>query len=110
MTNKKPTRCHLLLLFYFLETQYVSGINILIFRSLRLLGCWTTTVAISFLICYVLELGCGSARVVSGLPAAWIPKLQHTSNQEQYGQCSNSTDYPQAPDDGYINFRNMLST
>ena len=38
------------------------------------------------------------------------PKLQHTSNQEQYDQCSNSTEQSQAPDDGYINARNMLST
>ena len=31
------------------------------------------------------------------------PKLQHTSNQEQYDQCGNSTEQSQAPDDGYIN-------
>jgi len=30
----------------------------------------TTTLAVLFLDCCVLELGCGSARVVSGLPAA----------------------------------------
>jgi len=33
LTNKIPTRCHLLFLFYFLETQHVSGINIPIFRN-----------------------------------------------------------------------------
>ena len=38
------------------------------------------------------------------------PKLQHTSNQEQYDQCGNSTEQSQALDDGYINVRNMLST
>ena len=38
------------------------------------------------------------------------PKLQHTSNQEQYDQYGNSKEYSQAPDDGYINVRNMLST
>jgi len=38
------------------------------------------------------------------------PKLQHTSNQEQYDQCGNSTEESQATDDGYINVRNMLST
>ena len=70
--NKKPTRCHLLFLFYFLQTQRVSGINMPIVRSLRLC-CWTTTLVVSFLVCCVLELGCGSARVVSGLPAARIP-------------------------------------
>jgi len=38
------------------------------------------------------------------------PKLQHTSKQEQYDQCGNSTEQSQASDDGYINVRNMLST
>ena len=66
--NKKPTRCHLLYLLYFVDTQHVSGINMSIFRSLRLC-CWTTTLAVSFLDCCVLELGYCSARVVSGLPA-----------------------------------------
>ena len=36
--------------------------------------------------------------------------LQHTLNQEQYDQCGNSTEQSQAPDDGYSNVRNMLST
>jgi len=44
----------------FLETQHVLGINMSIFRSLRL-RCWTNTLAVLFLICCVLELGCGSA-------------------------------------------------
>jgi len=39
---KKLTRCHSSLLFYFLEAQHVSGVNMPIFRSLRLC-CWTTT-------------------------------------------------------------------
>jgi len=38
------------------------------------------------------------------------PKLQHTSNQEQYDQCGNSTEQSQATGDGYANVRNMLST
>ena len=38
------------------------------------------------------------------------PNLQHTWNQENYDQCGNSTEKSQAPDDGYINVRNMLST
>ena len=33
------------------------------------------------------------------------PKLQHTSNQEQFDQCGNSTEQSQAPGDGYINVR-----
>jgi len=44
LKNKNPTRCHLLYLLYFLVTQHVSGINMSIFRSLRLC-CWTTTLA-----------------------------------------------------------------
>ena len=38
------------------------------------------------------------------------PKLQHTTNQEHNDQCGNSTAVSQAPDDGYINVRIMLST
>ena len=38
------------------------------------------------------------------------PTLQHTTNREQYDWCGNSTAQSQAPDDGYINFWNMLST
>jgi len=41
-------------------------------------------------------------------PAA--PNLQHTTNQEQYDRHGNSTTQSQAPDDGYITVRNMLST
>ena len=37
-------------------------------------------------------------------------KLQHTSNQEKYDQCGNWTEQSQAPNDGSINVRNMLST
>jgi len=33
---EEPTRCHLFYLLYFLDTQHVSGINMSIFRSLRL--------------------------------------------------------------------------
>ena len=41
-------------------------------------------------------------------PAA--PNLQHTTNWEQDDRCGNSTTQSQAPDDGYVNVRNMLST
>ena len=37
------------------------------------------------------------------------PNLQHTTNREQNNGCGNSTAQSQAPDDGYINVRNMLS-
>jgi len=62
-SNKKTT----IYLLHFLDTPHVSGIDMAIFRSLRLC-CWTTTLAVLFLDCCVLDLGCGSARVVSGLP------------------------------------------
>ena len=38
------------------------------------------------------------------------PNLQHTAKQEQNDQRGNSKTQSQAPDDGYINVRNMLST
>jgi len=38
------------------------------------------------------------------------PNLQHTAKQEQDDRCGNSTTQSQAPDDGYINVRNVLST
>ena len=41
-------------------------------------------------------------------PAA--PNLQHTMNWEQDDRCGNATTQSQAPDDGYINVRNMLIT
>ena len=37
-------------------------------------------------------------------------KLQHTTNWEQDDRCGNSWTQSQAPEDGYINVRNMLST
>ena len=41
---------------------------------------------------------------------AAAPKLQHTTNWEQNDWCDNSSTQSQAPDDRYINVRNMLST
>ena len=41
-------------------------------------------------------------------PAA--PNPQHTTNREQNDRHGNSTTQSQAPDDGYINIQNMLST
>ena len=54
LKNKKPTRCHMLSLFFFLDTEHVSGINMPIFRSLRLC-CWTTALAdflLVFAVCW----------------------------------------------------------
>jgi len=84
----------LAILFHFLSVQHVSDINISI----------------------IIWCGCSSVRVAGfslqhghySKPAA--PILQHTTNQEQNDQCGNSTAQSQAPDDGYINVRNMLNT
>ena len=78
----------LAIVFHFLCAQHVSDINISIIRSLQLF--------------FSLQHGYH--------PNPATPKLQHTSNQEQYDQCGDSTAQSQAPDDGYINVRNMLRT
>ena len=77
----------LAILFHFLCAQHVSDINISIIRLNH---------------SFSLQRGYHSNPTT--------PKLQHTSNQEQYDQCGNSTAQSQAPDDGYINVRNMFST
>jgi len=52
----------------------------------------------------VLELRCGSAGMVSGLPAEAQVVLQ-----EQYNQCGSAATQSQTPEAGHINVRNMLS-
>ena len=57
-------------------------------------------------------LGWGGTRVAGfsllhGYPAT--PKLQHTSNQEQYDQGGDIIEKSQTPDNGCINVRNMLN-
>ena len=95
----------LAILFHCLCIQHVSDINISIIRSLRLC-CWTTTLVVLFLVRCVLEIWCGCVWVLQvqhGYHSnPTTPKLQHTSNQEQYDQRDNSTAQSQAPDDGYI--------
>jgi len=84
----------LAILFHFLYAQHVSDINIPIIRSLRLF-CWITTLVVLFLVRCVLEFRCGWVGVVSVLQVA--------------SACNTDTTPTQAPDDGYINVRNMLS-
>ena len=95
----------LAILFHCLCIQHVSDINISIIRSLRLC-CWTTTLVVLFLVRCVLEIWCGCVWVLQvqhGYHSnPTTPKLQHTSNQEQYDQRDNSTAQSQAADDGYI--------
>ena len=76
----------LAILFHFLFVQHVSDINISIIRGL----------------CFSLQ--------NEYHPKAAAPNLQHTTNWEQDDRCGNSTTQSQAPDDGYVNVRNMLST
>ena len=96
------------ILFHFLCAQHVSDINISIIRSLRLC-CWITTSVVLFSVRCVLEI-CASACKTSTTQHQPHQILQHTTNWEQDDQCGNSTTQSQAPADGYIIVRNMLST
>jgi len=78
-------------------TIYIQGINISIF----VLPFPTMPVVSVLQMCSSLQ-----HRHYSN-PAA--PNLQHTTNREQNDRCGNSKAQSQAPDDGYINVRNMLS-
>ena len=59
------------ILFHFLCTQHVSGINISIIGTLRLRG-WIATLVVLFVVRCVLEIWCGWFWVVSVLQAARI--------------------------------------
>jgi hypothetical protein len=119
--EKKTNLMSLAILFYFLCTQHVSDINISIARSLRLC-CWITTLVVLFLFRCVLGIWCGWVWVVPVLQAEAASacntgttqnqphQISNTQRTEQDDQCGNSTTQSQAPDDGYINVRNMLST
>ena len=88
----------LAILFHFLCAQHISDINISIIKSLRLFYSITTLIVGSMCVGVSVWLGWSGIRV-----AGWnlqhgyhynptTPKLQHTSNQEQYDQCGNSTE------------------
>ena len=92
--EQKTNLMSLAILFHCLCAQHVSDINISIIRSLQLF-CSITTLVVLFLVRCVLEFGCGWVGMVSVLQAVFrlqhgyhsnptTPKLQHTSNQEQY--------------------------
>ena len=70
----------LAILFHFLCTQHVSGINIFIIRSLRLCF-WITTSVILFSVRCVLEIWCGWLWVVSVLQAASACNTDTTQTQ-----------------------------
>ena len=111
------------ILFHFLCAQHVSDINISIIRSLRLCW-WITTSVVFFSARCVLELWLPlvfggvrfagwsiSASTCNTNTTKYQPqqKLQHTTNWEQDDRCGNSSTQSQAPEDGYINVRNMVS-
>jgi len=99
----------LAILFYFLCAQHVSDINISTIRSLRLYW-WITTSVVLFSVRCVLELWCGFSLQHGHHPKPTAPNLQHRTNWEQDDRCGNSSTQSQAPDDGYINIRNILRT
>ena len=105
----KTNMMSLAILFQFLCAQHVSDINISIFRSLRLC-CWITTLVVLFSVHCVLEIWCAWSLQNEHHPKPAATNLQHTTNWEQGDRCGNSTTQSQAPEDGYINVRNMLST
>ena len=107
----KTNLMSLAILFHVLCAQHVSDINISIIRSLRLC-CWITTLVVLFSVRCVLEIWCGwfCASACKTNTTKYQPqqKLQHTTNWEQDDRCGNSSTKSQAPEDGYINVRNML--
>ena len=105
----KTNLMSLVILFHFLCAQHVSDINISIIRSFRLC-CWITTSVVLFSVRCVLEIWCGWSLQHGHYSNPATPNFQHTTNWEQDDRCGNSTTQSQAPDDGYINVRNMLST
>jgi len=60
--------------------------------------------------CHLYPRMCASACNTDINPTQPHQISQHTTNHEQNDRCGNSTAQSQAPDDGYINVRNMLST
>jgi len=95
----------LAILFHFLCAQHVSDINI---HHQEL-----ATLLLNYHIaCCVLGSLCAGGLVRLGLSGVCVTgfSLQHTTNREHNKRCRNSTAKLQAPDDGYINVRNMLST
>jgi len=120
LKNKRPTWCHWLFLFHVFYAQHVSDINTSIIRSLQLFYCITTLVVCScFDVCWSLGVaGWGGIRVeVWNTASACYTGTTPTSYTEtpthietgSHNQCGDTTERSQAPDDGCINVRNMLS-
>ena len=99
--TKRPSWCHLL--FYF--TSYVLNMfRTIIYPSSGACDCAVELPHRSFCSRFVVCWRFGAAGF------EYYSNLQHTTNREQNYRCGNSTARSQAPDDGYINVRNMLRT
>jgi len=85
------------ILFHFFYAQHVSDINTSIIRSLRLFYCITTLVLCS---CFV------TTRIPHQPSHTETPTHNETRT---HNQCGDTIEKSQAPDDGCINVRNMLS-
>ena len=108
LRNENPTWCHLI--FYF--TYYaLNMLRTLIYPSSGACDCVDElphrSSCSQFVVCW--SFCCGWYLVVLVLQAE-APNLQRTTNWEQDDRFGNSKTQSQAPDDGYINVRNMLST
>ena len=118
LKNEKPTWCHLL--FYF--TSYVLNMfRTLIYPPSGACDCIFDlphrSFCSQFVVCWrfgVAGFGwsttCASACKTNNTKYQPQQKLQYTMNWEQDDQCDNSSTQSQAPEDGYINVRNMLNT
>jgi len=104
-------------LFHFFYAQHVSDINTSIIRSLRLFYCITTLVVCScFDVCWSFGVAGLEWYLCSRLHPATRISLQpgHTKTlthieTRTHTQCGDTIEKSQAPDDGCINVRNMLS-
>ena len=104
LKNERPTWCHLL--FYF--TSYVLNMfRTLIYPSSGACDCVVELPHRSSFSQFVV---CWRFGAIGFEWCSVSPNLQHTTNWEQDDRCGNSTTQSQAPDNGYINVRNMLST
>ena len=109
------TSCFIISLF---NAQHVSDVNTSILRSLRHI-CWVISWVVLFWFdmcwCYVVVwLGWCGIRMFSLHPVTTPPQPNHNVTPthiepEQYSPWNNSTNMSQAPEDGCINIRNMLS-
>jgi len=95
------------------NAQHVSDVNTSILRSLRLM-CWVISwvVLLWFDVCWCYVVfwlwWCGIRMQTEALSASACIRTTHIE-PEQYNPWNNSTNKSQAPEDGRINNRNMLS-